>query len=118
MKIFKLATGLSCLALLTACEDKQVTEIDTTPLVKAIEITVLDFDNKLYFPAVANAAEKAHLSFRVAGEINKLDVKEGTRVQAGDVIAELDPTDYQLDIDNAQARYNVVNSQYRRSRAC
>ncbi|MGB1974640.1 MAG: efflux RND transporter periplasmic adaptor subunit [Vibrio toranzoniae] len=115
MKTLKVAAGLSCLALLTACEDKQVTEVDNTPLVKAVEISVIDFSDKLYFPAVANAAEKARLSFRVAGEINKLDVKEGERVKAGDIIAELDPTDYQLDVDNAQARYTVINSQYRRS---
>jgi multidrug efflux pump subunit AcrA (membrane-fusion protein) len=42
-------------------------------------------------------------------------VKEGDRVKAGDVIAELDPTDYQLNVDNAQARYSVIDSQYRRS---
>ncbi|CAH7034511.1 Efflux transporter periplasmic adaptor subunit [Vibrio chagasii] len=116
MSAFKLATGLSCLALLTACGEKPQVEVDNTPLVKAIEISVLDFNDKLYFPAVANAAEKAHLSFRVAGEIFRLDVKEGERVKAGDIIAELDPTDYQLDVDNAQARYTVVNSQYKRSR--
>ncbi|MDN3699807.1 efflux RND transporter periplasmic adaptor subunit [Vibrio artabrorum] len=115
MKTLKVVVGLSCLALVTACEDKQVVVVDSTPLVKAIEISVIDFSDKLYFPAVANAAEKAHLSFRVAGEINKLDVKEGERVSKGDIIAELDPTDYQLDVDNAQARYTVINSQYQRS---
>ncbi|MFS1936392.1 efflux RND transporter periplasmic adaptor subunit [Vibrio splendidus] len=101
--------------MLTACKDKASTESDKLPLVKAIEISVLDFNDKLYFPAVANAAEKAHLSFRVAGEIFQLDVKEGERVKEGDILAELDPTDYQLDVDNAQARYTVIDSQYRRS---
>ncbi|MEZ8631143.1 efflux RND transporter periplasmic adaptor subunit [Vibrio lentus] len=115
MKTIQMALGLSCLALLTACKDKASTESDKLPLVKAIEISVLDFNDKLYFPAVANAAEKAHLSFRVAGEIFKLDVKEGERVKEGDILAELDPTDYQLDVDNAQARYTVIDSQYRRS---
>ena len=31
------------------------------------------------------------------------------------VIAQLDPTDYQLEVDNASARYSVINSQYNRS---
>ncbi|MFA0678741.1 biotin/lipoyl-binding protein, partial [Vibrio sp. 10N.222.51.A6] len=90
MKTVSKAIGLSCLAMLTACKDKGVTEVEKLPLVKAIEISVLDFNDKLYFPAVANAAEKAHLSFRVAGEIFKLDVKEGEQVKKGDVLAELD----------------------------
>ncbi|MFA0372820.1 efflux RND transporter periplasmic adaptor subunit, partial [Vibrio sp. 10N.222.54.F6] len=57
MKALKVVAGMSCLALLTACEDKQVVEVNNTPLVKAIEISVIDFSDKLYFPAVANAAE-------------------------------------------------------------
>jgi multidrug efflux pump subunit AcrA (membrane-fusion protein) len=45
-----------------------------------------------------------------------LYVKEGDKLKKGDVIAELDPTDYKLDVDNASARYSVVNSQFRRSK--
>ncbi|UTT84522.1 efflux RND transporter periplasmic adaptor subunit [Vibrio pelagius] len=115
MKSMKSAIGLSCLALLVGCERPEVTSEINVPLVRTMEVQVLDFHDKLYFPAVANAAEKAHLSFRVAGEINRLTVKEGERVKEGDLIAELDPTDYQLEVDNAQARYTVVNSQYKRS---
>ncbi len=69
----------------------------------------------MYFPAVANAADRSHLSFRVAGEVSRVLVKEGDKVIKGDVIATLDPTDYQLDVDNASARFSVVDSQYRRS---
>ena len=72
-------------------------------------------DDNLYFPAIANAADRSHLSFRVAGEVSRVLVKEGDRVVKGDVIAKLDPTDYQLDVDNASARFSVVDSQYRRS---
>ena len=73
-------------------------------------------DDNLYFPAVANAADRSHLSFRVAGEVSRIMVKEGDKVTKGDVIATLDPTDYELDVDNASARFSVVDSQYRRSR--
>ena len=47
MKTLKVAAGLSCLALLTACEDKQAVEVNNTPWVKAIEISVIDFSDKL-----------------------------------------------------------------------
>lgn len=36
-------------------------------------------------------------------------------VKKGQLLAELDPTDYQLEVDDAQAKYNVADSQYRRS---
>ncbi len=83
------------------CGEKPQVEVDNTPLVKVvIEISVLDYLSPE--PAVSyNAAEKPTWVFD-GGEIFRLDVKEGERVEAGDVIAELDPTDYQLDVDNAR----------------
>ncbi|NOH98176.1 efflux RND transporter periplasmic adaptor subunit [Vibrio sp. 99-70-13A1] len=115
MKHFKTIACLSSLALLSACSDNSTESVVVTPKVKVIEIQKSDTHDKLYFPAVANAAEKSHLSFRVSGEINKLTIKEGARVNQGDILAELDPTDYKLDVDNARARFTVIDSQYRRS---
>lgn len=86
------------------------------PKVKTMEIGSGIQGDNLYFPAVANAAERSHLSFRVAGEISELNVKEGDQVKKGDVIAEIDPTDYKLDVDNASAKFSVVDSQYKRSK--
>ncbi|MFW7526067.1 efflux RND transporter periplasmic adaptor subunit [Vibrio ostreicida] len=86
------------------------------PKVKIKQIGPSIGDENLYLPAVANAAQRSHLSFRVAGELNQLNVKEGDQVKKGDVLAEIDPTDYQLDVDNATAKFSVVDSQYRRSR--
>ncbi|MDN3613101.1 efflux RND transporter periplasmic adaptor subunit [Vibrio gallaecicus] len=115
MKHFKTIACLSSLAFLSACSDSRTESVVATPKVKAIEIQKSDKHDKLYFPAVANAAEKSHLSFRVSGEINKLTIKEGARVNQGDILAELDPTDYKLDVDNARARFTVIDSQYKRS---
>ncbi|WP_341664540.1 efflux RND transporter periplasmic adaptor subunit [Vibrio sp.] len=115
----KLSIGLSALACaiaLTGC-GKKVEYVDFgMPKVKAVQVSSDVEQDSLYFPAVANAAERAPLSFRVSGEVSKLNVKEGDRVKKGDVLAELDPTDYQLDVDNASAKYSVINSQYKRSK--
>ncbi|WP_070963059.1 efflux RND transporter periplasmic adaptor subunit [Vibrio sonorensis] len=111
---------LSVLALVPAimlagCGGEQKYADFGLPKVKVASLSEEHNGNSLYFPAVANAAERSHLSFRVSGEISKLYVKEADRVKKGDILAELDPTDYQLDVDNASARYSVVDSQYRRS---
>jgi membrane fusion protein (multidrug efflux system) len=43
------------------------------------------------------------ISARVSGQIVKVDVTENQMVKAGDVIAELDPRDYQVAVENAEA---------------
>ncbi len=43
------------------------------------------------------------VSARVAGQILKVDVEENQVVKAGDPIAELDPGDYQVAVENAEA---------------
>lgn len=109
--------ALSSAALLSGCggEPQYVDFGDAK--VKVLELSSSKVsEDKLYFPAVANAAERSHLSFRVAGEISKIYVKEGDQVKKGDLIAEIEPTDYKLAVDNATARYTVVDSQYKRSK--
>ncbi|WP_322802800.1 efflux RND transporter periplasmic adaptor subunit [Vibrio alfacsensis] len=112
--IIVLATVCSAV-ILTGCGDKGVAPELETPRVRVASLEGKRVDDNLYFPAIANAADRSHLSFRVAGEISRVLVREGDKVSKGDVIATLDPSDYQLDVDNASARFSVVDSQYRRS---
>ncbi|MCC2523649.1 efflux RND transporter periplasmic adaptor subunit [Vibrio coralliilyticus] len=107
---------LSTAAVLAGCGTENQYVDFGLPKVKIMEIGSGVQGDNLYFPAVANAAERSHLSFRVAGEISELNIKEGDQVKKGDVLAKLDPTDYKLDVDNASAKYSVVDSQYKRSK--
>lgn len=43
------------------------------------------------------------VSSRISGQILKVDVEENQLVKAGDPIAELDPSDYQVAVENAEA---------------
>jgi membrane fusion protein (multidrug efflux system) len=43
------------------------------------------------------------VSSRIAGQVLKVDVEENQVVKAGDTIAELDPRDYQVAVENAEA---------------
>jgi len=43
------------------------------------------------------------VSARINGQVLKVDVEEGQPVHAGDLIAELDPSDYQVAVENAEA---------------
>lgn len=43
------------------------------------------------------------ISSRIAGHVSKVYVEENQRVKAGQVIAELDPSDFQVAVENAEA---------------
>ncbi|MGF1696168.1 efflux RND transporter periplasmic adaptor subunit [Vibrio kyushuensis] len=107
---------LALTTILTACGQAPIEKVSQLARVKVADLSVSQVRDSLYFPAVANAAERSHLSFRVAGEVSHLHVREGDKVTKGQLIAQIDPTDYQLDVDNASARFSVVDSQHRRSK--
>ncbi|HXY52345.1 MAG TPA: HlyD family secretion protein [Terriglobales bacterium] len=46
------------------------------------------------------------ISARVSGHVIKLNVEDNQLVQAGTVLVEIDPTDYQVAVERAQADYN------------
>ncbi|TRW50378.1 efflux RND transporter periplasmic adaptor subunit [Aliidiomarina halalkaliphila] len=66
------------------------------------------------FPAVVEATQTADLTFRVGGEIHELPWRPGQAVNQGDLIAALDPTDYELTVAQAQARAELAEAQFRR----
>lgn len=107
---------ISTALILSGCKPAPVDVVSELP---RVEIKIIDSgltSDKLYLPAVATAADRSHLSFRLSGEITNLNVKAGETVKKGQVLAVLDKTDYSIDVDNARARYTVANSQYRRSK--
>ncbi|MEZ9230637.1 efflux RND transporter periplasmic adaptor subunit [Vibrio amylolyticus] len=107
---------LALTGFLSGCGQNPVEPVAGVPKVKVADLSVSQIRDRLFFPAVANAAERSHLSFRVGGEVSQLLVKEGDKVTKGQILAQLDPTDYQLAVDNAKARYTVINNQHRRSK--
>jgi membrane fusion protein (multidrug efflux system) len=52
------------------------------------------------------------VSSRVAGQVIKVDVEEQQLVHKGDTIAEMDPTDYQVALEQAQADLATAQAQY------
>ena len=50
------------------------------------------------------------ISSRIAGQVMKVDVEENQQVNKGDVIAELDPSDYQVAVENAQAQLDSARA--------
>ncbi|WP_390904483.1 efflux RND transporter periplasmic adaptor subunit [Vibrio ishigakensis] len=113
---FQSLAVVACAVLLFGCERPTIEPISHVPRVEVMTLGEPVVTDRLFFPAVAQAALRSHLSFRVAGEIVDLPVNEGDIVKKGDVIATLDTRDFKIDVDTARASYQAINSQYRRSR--
>jgi RND family efflux transporter MFP subunit len=63
------------------------------------------------------AGDSAMLAFRVAGQLRELKVLMGDRVNKGAVLAELDPTDYRLNLDARQAEFDLAQLEAERASA-
>lgn len=66
------------------------------------------------FPGEVEATDRAELAFRVPGELNQLVATRGMRVKQGDLLASLDPSDYQSALDQSRAEYTLAKSQFER----
>lgn len=71
----------------------------------------------LAFAGEVRAREEAALAFRVGGKLVRRQVDVGDRVRAGDVLAELDPGDLQLQVQSLQAQLEAAEAQLARARA-
>ena len=69
------------------------------------------------FSGVAQAGLESRLSFKIPGTIKRVAVQVGDRVNAGDLIAQIDPNDYQLQVQQAEAGLANAEAQARNAEA-
>lgn len=89
------------------------------PLVRPVKTLVLgaaDAGGALEYPGQVAAAQNAEVSFEAAGGIIEFPVKEGQSVSAGQLLARLDPADFQSRLDSEIARQNAAGAAYERIR--
>ena len=70
----------------------------------------------LHFSGVVESVTSTQLSFEVAGRIERIQVDEGTRVQRDQPLAQLDRTDFQLQLREAEARLRQLEADLARKR--
>lgn len=115
-KLLTSAITLLCLIQLNGCrEETPQTTVANEPRPALIyQLPDASSGQLRSFPARVDAANEAVLSFRVAGNLSELPVKAGQAVKQGDVLARLDNHDYQLQLDDRQARFQLADSQFKR----
>jgi RND family efflux transporter MFP subunit len=112
-------TSLSALALfvmLSGCgkNEPQQTAEKIRP-VKTMLIQSMGGQKIREFPGLVGATQRAELSFRVAGKLAELPVKEGDLIESGEVIARLDDTDFKIALNDSQATYKKALADFKRA---
>ena len=110
MSIKSIPTAVMLIAaalVLTACSKPAPTE-EPIRAVKVITVGVEGMLSGAEFAGEVRARVDSRLGFRVGGKIVRRQAELGQRVKAGQVLAQLDPQDYQLAAQAAKAQVAVA----------
>ena len=88
-------TALVAVAALAACSRPAPPE-EPVRSVKLMTVGVGAMESTLEYSGEVRARVESRLGFRVAGKIVQRQAELGQRVKAGQVLAQLDPRDYQI----------------------
>ncbi|MBP8018692.1 MAG: efflux RND transporter periplasmic adaptor subunit [Hylemonella sp.] len=98
------------IVLLTAACSKPVPPAEPVRAVKLLTVGFADYQAETEYAAEIKPRLESRLGFRVAGKIIRRQAEVGQKVQAGQVLAEIDPKDYRLSADAAQAQVNAART--------
>ena len=97
------AAGLAILTVSCGKEQEPVAEEVVRPA-KVMTVTSMDEEFRRTYPGKVRAAQRVDLAFQVAGPLIELPVDEGQEVKKDDLVARIDPRDFEVNLQNAQGR--------------
>ncbi len=104
------ATLVAAALVLSACS-KPAPPQEPVRAVKVITVGLGNLQSGAEFAGEVRARVESRLGFRVGGKIVRRQAELGQRVRAGQVLAQLDPQDYQLAAQAAQAQVSAAQTQ-------
>lgn len=84
---------------------------------KLLTLTDPSIESIRTFPAEVKARKRTELAFRVPGQLADIYVTEGQSVKQGDLLARLDPADYEVSVQRHAAEYTLAQQQFERIRS-
>lgn len=103
--------------LLTGCAEQDVPEKQLVRPVRAMKVADVAGVTGRSFPGRAKATQEVDLSFRVAGRLVSFPAEVGDAFQAGDLVAKLDPRDFEVNLRNAQAQLQSAKAAFQRAQS-
>ncbi len=99
------------------CAQEQAAAPERPRLVLAMKVGDPSTFEDRWVPGRAKATREVELSFRVGGRMIARPVNVGDELKAGDLVAKLDPTDFEVDLQNAEGNLNKAEAEAVRAQA-
>lgn len=96
---------------LAGCSQEKAEVKDIIRPVKVVEIGQAQTTRELDYSGSVRARTEMNLGFRVAGKVTERLVDIGQHVTSGDVLARIDPSDYDLSVKSAAASLDAAERQ-------
>lgn len=101
----KLFAALAVVLAITACKEEKNTQAQNAiPEVQAVKVKMEDIPLSFEFAARAQGSKETEVRARVGGILLKRNYVEGSAVNAGDVLFEIDPEPYKVKLAQAKAK--------------
>ena len=113
-KIFRFTAALLLLSGLVSCTSRKQNPDEIVRRVKLEKPVTIPELSARTFQGVIREAGEVSLAFRVAGPIESFHVKEGDYVGEGQLVARIDPRDYEVQLAVAEAQYDQVKAEFDR----
>ena len=108
---------LTVAAVLVACEPEPVQLEEVIRPVRYMRVVPVGSGATRIFSGVTKAALETDLSFKVGGLVTSLNAVVGDTVELGQVVAKIDPTDYQVSLREAEAGLERSRAEERNAQA-
>ncbi|HZJ97450.1 MAG TPA: efflux RND transporter periplasmic adaptor subunit [Oligella sp.] len=104
------------LAALSGCDEGEavVEPHEVSRPVPMMAVNTSDKTSSLRFPGRVRAAQRADLAFNVPGQVIKLPVEEGQLIEKGELVAQLDDSNFKIQMRSSLAKYNKARTDYQR----
>ena len=104
------ALALALIAPLSGCGEEPPPTAPVARPVKILELGAAGAESAREFPGEITASQNADIGFEVAGKLIAFPVKESQRVERGDVLAKLDPRDFEATLVAEAAKTRAAES--------
>lgn len=102
---------VAALGLAGCSQEKAAPVAEVVRPVKVVEIGEAQTTRQLDYSGSVRARTDMNLGFRIAGKVTERVVDIGQHVNTGDVLARIDPSDYELSVKSAQASLDAAERQ-------
>ncbi len=116
LRVLYLVSSLGIILSLAACQGEEPLIPDVLRPVRSQTVFFSNAEQVRTFSGVSKSGLEASLSFKVSGTVKHLPVKVGDKVRKNQRLAEIDPKDFRLEVQRAEAALASAKAASRNAR--